>query len=179
MADPFIGEIRMFGFAWAPRDWAYCNGAIAPISQNQALFAIIGTYYGGDGRTTMGLPNLESRAPISWGRGPGLTNYRMADWGGYESYQLSESQLPGHTHSPVKAAIDADSPDPASNLYLGRKTGGDLYTRTDPKTPGQTPVPMNTSFVSVAGQSFAHENRQPSLALNFCISLSGYFPPRN
>lgn len=176
MADPFIGEVRMFGFSYAPLGWAYCNGALIAISQNQALFSVIGTTYGGDGRTTMALPNLKDQAPVHWGRGPGLSDYHFGTKGGNPGITLTESQLPAHTHGPVKASMDSDSPtpEPAGYFYPGY-FAGESYYDTDP----QNPVTMNQNAVSMAGDTMTHENRQPFLVVNFCICLDGYYPSRN
>lgn len=174
MSDPFVGEVRMFGFSYAPLDWAFCDGGLIPVSQNQVLFAVIGSSYGGDGRTTMQLPNMMDRAPIHQGRGPGLSTYPFASKGGYQGIALGEAQLPAHTHGPVTASVDSDVATPGSALYPGFFKGETYYDQTP-----NNPVLMASGAVSTVGQSMQHENRQPFLAVNFCICLNGFFPSRN
>ena len=169
MSEPFIAEIRIFAGNFAPRGWAFCNGQLLPISQNTALFSLIGTTYGGDGRTTTGLPDLEGRAPMHAGHGPGLTNRRLGEKVGAESVVLDEEQMPSHTHQLVGTEEDIDASSPVDN-YLG--VGNDLYSTSDGATLAGSSLP-NT------GGSQAHNNMQPYLALNFIIALQGIYPSRS
>ncbi|MCL1588451.1 MAG: tail fiber protein [Actinomycetia bacterium] len=169
MSEPFIAEIRIFGGNFAPRGWAFCNGQLLPIAQNTALFALIGTTYGGDGRTTTALPNLQGRSPMHAGRGPGLTDRRLGERDGAESVVLAESQIPSHSHQLVGTEEDVDGSSPVGN-YLG--VGNDLYSASDGSTLAGSSLP-NT------GSSQAHNNMQPYLTLNFIIALQGVFPSRN
>jgi len=173
MSDPFIAEVRMFGFTFAPRDWAFCDGAIVQISENTALFSLIGATYGGDGRVTMGLPNLKSSVPMHWGRSPGLTQRSYGEKGGSYGVALNSSEIPVHTHTPVKASVDKDSTTPDSTLLLGRYGGNPCYG------PLTNPVALSDSAIGMSGHSDMHENRQPFLAINFCICLLGTYPSRN
>ncbi len=179
MSEPFIGEIRMWACNYAPRGWAFCHGGTMSITDNTALFSIIGTVYGGDGRTTMGLPNLQGRAPMLWGRGPGLTNHLQGETSGKPTVPLEQSQIPSHDHilTGMKETGTSGTPDPT--LYMGADRGkqGDniLYLSSDPTS--------NTSLapetLATAGASQPHENRQPYSAVNFCIALIGLYPTRN
>jgi microcystin-dependent protein len=169
MSEPFIAEIRIFAGNFAPRGWAFCNGQLLPIAQNSALFSLIGTIYGGDGRTTTGLPNLEGRAPMHAGRGPGLTDRRIGVRTGAESVALAESQMPSHTHQLAGTEEDIDASSPAGN-YLA--TGNDLYAATDGAT-------LAGSSLEKTGGSQAHNNMQPYLTLNFIIALVGVYPSRS
>jgi microcystin-dependent protein len=167
VSQPFIGEIRMFGGNFAPAGWAFCDGALQPISQNDALFALIGTTYGGDGQTTFALPNLQSRIPLHSGQGPGLSNYTLAQTGGAETVTLTVQQVPAHSHAPA-AATAATGSDPAGSVPAG---GSVKQFSSQP--PDQ---PMNAAQAGVAGGSQPHANMPPFLALNFIISLFGVFP---
>jgi microcystin-dependent protein len=169
MSEPFIAEIRIFAGNFAPRGWAFCDGQLLPIAQNTALFSLIGTTYGGDGRTTTALPDLEGRAPMHAGRGPGLTTRRLGDKAGAESVVLAESQIPSHSHPLVGTQEDVDASSPVGN-YLA--TGNDLYSTSNGATLAGSSLP-NT------GGSQAHNNMQPYLALNFIIALVGVYPSRS
>lgn len=172
MSEPFIAEIRIFAGNFAPRGWAFCNGQLLPISQNTALFSLIGTTYGGDGRTTMALPDLEGRAPMHPGRGPGLTSKRLGERGGVETVTLSEAQMPNHTHTLRCLPIPGDSSTPLNNTFA-RTIGGSPYI------PQQNLVPMADVALPSAGGSQAHNNMQPYLAINFVIALVGLYPSRS
>ena len=159
--DPFVGEVCLVAFNFAPRGWAFCNGQLLPIAQNTALFAILGTTYGGDGRTTFGLPNLQGRMLIGAGQGAGLSNRTIGETGGVETVNLLSSELPAHNHP-------ATTPD---NVVV-RGTGAAKYGLTTGKSTG-------ASFTTeVAGGGLPHNNMQPYLALNYIIALQGVFPPR-
>ena len=168
MADPFVAEIRMAGFNFAPRGWALCNGQLMPISQNTALFSLLGTTYGGDGQSTFGLPDLQDRTPMHPGAGPGLTSRALGEVGGESAVTLAESEMPGHDHGPLKAsASNANTGAPSSNVSLAVTTGRSYGPATDLEPMG-----------GVMGGGQPHENRQPYLGLTFIIALQGVFPPR-
>lgn len=171
MADPFVAEIRMFGFNFAPSGWAMCNGALIPISQNTALFSLLGTTYGGDGRTTFSLPNLQSAFAIGPGQGPGLSPREIGETGGSANVTLLESEIPSHTH-PLGATLSATTGNPAGATLAPTANGASAY-----RIPGATAAMAPSALLS-AGGSQPHENRQPYLGLNFCIALQGVFPPR-
>lgn len=170
MSEPFIAEIRIFAGNFAPRGWAFCNGQLLPISQNTALFSLLGTTYGGDGRTTLALPNLEGRTPMHPGRGPGLTARRLGERGGVETVTLSEAQIPQHRHSMLGSFEDGDRRSP-QGAVLGR--GNAVYG------PEQNTGLMDEALLSNSGGSQAHNNMQPYLAMNFIIALVGLYPSRS
>lgn len=174
MSEPFIAEIRIFAGNFAPRGWAFCDGQLLPISQNTALFSLIGTTYGGDGRTTTALPNLQGRAPMHPGRGPGLTERRLGQKGGVETVTLSEAQMPNHTHS-MNAANRNGEDRPAVGNALARSTGGAMYqTNTTANL-----VDMANQALPATGGSQSHNNMQPFLTMNFIIALVGLYPSRS
>lgn len=171
MSEPFVGEIRMFAGNFAPRGWAFCDGQLLAVSQNDALFSLLGTIYGGDGRTTFGLPDLRGRFPIHAGHGPGLSERRLGSKGGSEKETLTVNQLPSHTH-PIQASGNlTTSPNPANNTFA--QSIGDVYT-TD-----FTPSGMNSGVVSQVGGSQSHTNLMPFLCINFIIALVGIYPSRH
>ena len=172
MSEPFVGEIRMFGFNFAPQGWALCNGQLLPISQNTALFSLLGTTYGGDGRTTFALPDMRSRVPVCQGQGPGLSSYAEGQAGGAETVTLAAAQMPGHTH-PVKASSSAAASDQPEGRALARSASHIYTAKPDASTV------MNTDMLGDAGGSQPHDNIQPYLAVNFCIALNGIFPSRS
>lgn len=167
MSDQFIGEVRLFPGDFAPQGWAFCDGQLLQISQNTALFAVLGTTYGGDGRTTFGLPNIQGRAPMHPGNGPGLTPRRLAETGGVETVTLSDSQMPSHTHQLVGDGNDGDSTNPQNN-YIG--TGNQLFN------PPAALGAMESQSLPDAGGGQPHNNMHPYLTLNFIIALEGDFP---
>ena len=169
MAQPYIGEIRMFAGNFAPAGWAFCGGQLMPISENDALFTLLGTTYGGDGQETFALPNLQSRIPIHQGTGPDGVNYTLAEAAGTESVTLTTQQIPVHSHAMLATTATGSLSDPTSNL-LSDSPNIKLYTA---QVPGQT---MNASAVSPVGGSQPHENCQPFLCINYIISLFGLFP---
>lgn len=173
MSDPFLGEIRMFGFGFAPKGWASCNGQLLPISQNQALFSLLGTTYGGDGRTTFALPDLRGRVPINQGQGPGLSAYAIGQQAGSESETLAVNQLPAHNH-PVNAAGGPTSNKPAGNVLAG---AGGPRANTYAAAPDGTV--LHAGAVGQAGGGQPHNNVQPTVAVSFCIALTGIYPPRD
>lgn len=176
MSEPFIGEIRIFPYTFAPRSWAFCNGGLMSISQNTALFAIIGTTYGGDGRTTMGLPNLEGRAPMHPGRGPGLTTRRLGEAGGQSQVTLTQLEMPAHTHSITGIRRPGPNETPAPDLLPA--TDRDINVHQYIKNSSNL-SPMAASALASAGDSQSHNNYQPYLAFRFCIALQGLFPSRS
>jgi len=171
MADPFIGEIRMFGGTFAPANWAFCNGQLMPIAENEALFQLLGTTYGGDGQETFGLPNLQGRVPVHQGRNPFTgTDYQLGEMGGSESVTLSLNQIPNHSHQPLAAAA-ATQPAAAAGVWGGGGATGFVTT-------GPTAA-MAANSVGVTGGSQPHDNMVPFLAINFIIALFGIFPTQN
>ncbi|MCA9966072.1 MAG: phage tail protein [Anaerolineales bacterium] len=174
MSEPFIAEVRIFAGNFAPRGWAFCNGQLLPISQNTALFSLIGTTYGGDGRTTTALPNLQGRAPMHPGRGPGLTSRRLGERGGSETVTVTESQIPNHDHNVQAYARPGDLADP-TNRSLARSSGPNTY-QSD--TTNNLAI-MNSAALAPTGGSQAHNNLQPFLTLNFIIALVGLYPSRS
>lgn len=182
MSEPYIAQIMIFAFNFAPRNWAFCNGALLPIAQNQALFSIIGTTYGGDGRTTFALPNIQDSSVMSIGQGPGLSNYVLGQTSGVAEVTLTQTQMPAHTHT-VSGSNANNPPDfklaPIQNDWIGGRVGGtgnkDFLFATDPGA-SQT---FASSVISVSGGSLPHMNEQPYLGMNYCIALYGIFPSRN
>ena len=166
--DPFLGEIRLVAFNFAPKGWAICDGRLLPINQNQALFALLGTYYGGDGRTTFALPDLRGRVPLGAGQGAALSNYEIGSTGGTESVKLAVGQLPSHAH-PVRANSGPSTTKEPAGAYPAK--GGAYASAQNAK--------MNTAMLGKTGGGQPHENRQPYLALNYVIALQGIFPSQN
>ncbi len=170
MADPFVAEIRIFPFNFAPKGWAWCNGQLLPISQNTALFSLLGTTYGGDGKSTFALPNLQGSAPMHPGQGPGLSLHDLGETGGSETVTLLESEIPGHAHFARGSTEDDDATTPVGNSY-GNLTVA--YAAGNSATAMMAPQAL-----APAGGDQPHNNMQPYLTLNFCIALQGVFPPR-
>lgn len=173
MADPFIGEIFMAGFNFPPVGWASCNGSFLPISQFDALFALIGTTYGGDGQSTFALPNLQSRIPIHVGQGLGLPNFTLGQIGGVENVTLALGNLPSHTHTVQVSNNAGTSSTPSNTLTLGSGAEAELYT------PEAADVSSGMAVSGGVGGNAPHENIMPFLAVNFFIALEGIFPSRN
>ena len=169
MSEPFIAEIRIFAGNFAPRNWAFCIGQLMPIAQNTALFSLIGTTYGGDGRTTTALPDLQGRAPMHPGRGPGLTARRLGEKAGNATVTLSEAQMPQHSHA-MQAFSSAEAANPTSTRGLGTAP---MYG-----APG-TVGPMANDTLGNTGGGAAHNNLQPCLGINFVIALVGLYPSRS
>jgi microcystin-dependent protein len=172
MTDPFVAEIRMFGFNFAPKGWALCNGQLVPISQNTALFSLLGTYYGGDGKSTFALPNLQGSAPMNHGQSGGTSERFLGEQSGSESVTLLTSEMPVHPHTlnAVESTATARQP-PAQMFATGEAVS---FYRT-----GQPNTQMNPGMLLPAGGSLPHNNMQPYLVLNFCIAIQGIFPPRS
>lgn len=169
--DPFIGEVAMFGCNFAPRGYAFCNGQTLQIAQNTALFSIIGTIYGGDGRQTVGLPDLRSRFPMHEGQGPGLSNRVLGQRGGTETETLTVAQIPGHSHGLAASTGPGTTDDPANGVPAVPASSIPTYA-----TAGTAAAPDPTETTGGGG---AHENVSPFLAINFCIALEGVFPSRS
>lgn len=176
MSEPFIGEIRILPYQFAPRGWATCNGQLLPISENAALFSLIGIRYGGDGRTTFAVPNLQARAALGAGRGPGLTSRALAQPGGQASVALTVKNLPSHDHS-GRAVRQVGSTSIPTGKYVANDA--DPLSSYASVTSGAGLAAMSQSALEVAGQSQPHENMQPYLAVNFCIAVDGLYPPRS
>lgn len=175
MAEPYIGEIRIFAGNYSPRQWAKCDGQLMAISSNDALFALIGTTYGGDGRTTFALPDLRGRIPLHVGSGSGLNPVVMGQKIGLEQVTLSTNNLPSHNHPMQASNITATSTTPVGNL----PAQGQFNIYDDGQGEPLNSVQYNQSAVGTTGGSLGHSNMQPYLGLTFIISLSGLFPPRN
>jgi microcystin-dependent protein len=169
MAAPFVAEIRMFCCNFAPTGWAMCNGQLLPISQNTALFSLLGTFYGGDGKSTFALPNLIGSAPMHWGQGNGLSNYFLGMQGGSPTVTLLTSEMPFHTHSMSGSSDDADSSTVAGKSF-GR--GNNIYSAV------ANLQQMSNAPLPIAGGSLPHNNYMPTLTVNICIAMQGVFPPR-
>jgi microcystin-dependent protein len=170
MSSPFLGEIRIFPYTFAPRGWAFCAGQILSIAQNTALFSLLGTNYGGNGQTTFGLPDLRGRAPIGQGQGPGLTNISLGEMAGVESTTLLSTNMPQHTHS-LAEGTTSTTKNPTGK-YIGLSSGGAAYT--DTKTGA-----MAADAIGLSGGSQPFSIRNPYLGLSPCIALEGIFPSRN
>lgn len=174
--DPFLAEIRLFGFNFAPKGWAFCDGRLMSIAQYSALFSLLGTIYGGDGVTTFGLPDLRGRGPMGMGYGPGLSPHTIGEKGGSENTILSGSQIPAHSHQMMGSA-DAQSSDNVADNSLGSvprgTTQGKIYA------PGATSQVTMASSTSSVGANQPHTNMQPYLVMNYCIAYEGIFPTRD
>jgi len=170
MSAPFLGEIRMFGCNFAPRGWAFCSGQVLSIQQNTALFSLLGTQYGGDGRTNFALPNLQGRVPMAFGSAPGLTPRVIGESGGSESVTLTSNEMPAHSHAIVAQTTRADR---------ANASGAMLASGIEPLYAAATPdTAMNPQAVGPVGNGVPHTNLQPYLAINFCIALQGIYPAR-
>ncbi len=173
MADPFVAEIRIFPFNFPPKGWAFCDGQILPLSQNTALFSLLGTTYGGDGKSNFALPNMQGNAPMHPGQGPGLSLHDLGETGGSETVTLLESEIPGHSHGILADVPPATLNQPAPTRGLARSSGGTVY---QPSNAGL--VAMGNNTIAPAGGDQPHNNMMQYLTLNFCIALQGVFPPR-
>lgn len=177
--DQFIGEIRAFPFPFAPKDWALCNGQLLAVSRFTALFSILGVNYGGDGRTTFGLPNLPGRVIVAPGQGPGLGSWDVGQMAGSDSVTLSTPQMPMHNHQITGMDNPGSQLAPDANCYLSRDIRGGSGVIQYMQTGGTPSAPMAPNTLAPAGGTTPHENRQPFLVLNYCIALAGDFPARN
>lgn len=176
MADPFVAEIRIFAFNFPPTGWAFCNGQLMPISQNTALFSLLGTTYGGDGKSTFALPNMLDNVPMHPGQGPGLSLHDLGETGGSQTVTLLVSEIPVHAHNVGRAsAAGGDSTTPVGSVWAQSAAGrGAAALYKEPPATGK----VNALSLSPTGGSLPHNNMQPYLTLNFCIALQGVFPQR-
>jgi microcystin-dependent protein len=176
MSDPFVAEIRIFAGNFAPRGWAVCNGQLMPISQNTALFSLLGTTYGGDGRTTFALPNLQGSAPLQEGQGAGLSQYFLGQSGGEPSVTLINTELPAHTHGVQATSNPGSVPDPNNTVWgiAGVARGTSMYS-----TSAGSGQQMSPQAFAISGGGQPHNNMPPYLTLTFIIALQGIFPPRS
>lgn len=172
--EPLLGEIKLFAGNFAPRGWAFCDGQLLSISQNTALFSILGTTYGGDGRTTFALPDLRGRVPLHPGTGPGLGGYFLGEIGGVENVTLTVQELPPHSHSLNANAQNGNTSDPPGASLADTKGTDRDYMKS-----GEVNTQMSVHSIGITGGGQPHENRQPYLALNYIIALEGIFPSRN
>lgn len=174
MSSPFVAEIRIFACNFAPTGWAFCDGQILPISQNTALFSLLGTTYGGDGRTTFALPNLQGAAPLMPGQGSGLSLRSLGETGGATNITLLTTEIPMHTHTVNASTTGGTQIDPSNQVWAvaGVARGTRMYTATANATT------MNPASLAISGSGQPHNNLMPYLTLNFCIALQGIYPPR-
>jgi microcystin-dependent protein len=171
--DPFVAEIRIFPFNFAPKGWAWCDGQILPLSQNTALFSLLGTTYGGDGKSNFALPDLQGRAPMHPGQGPGLSLHDLGETGGSETVTLLESEVPSHSHALRASSLPGEDASPGAEA-LARSVGAVLYQTN----VAQNLVAMSPQALAPAGGDQPHNNLQPYLTFYFCIALQGVYPPR-
>ena len=172
MSEPFVGEIRMFAGNFAPRGWAFCDGQLLAVSQNDALFSLLGTIYGGDGRTTFGLPDIRGRLPIHAGSGPGLSSRKLGSKSGSEKETLTVNQLPSHRHAINATKVAAAANDPKDSL-IGDSPAVDIFTESAPS------LNLAATAITGVGGSRSHTNLMPALCIYFIIALFGIYPSRN
>jgi microcystin-dependent protein len=173
--DPFVAEIRIFPFNFSPKGWAWCNGQILPLSQNTALFSLLGTTYGGDGKSNFALPDLQGNVPMHPGQGPGLSLHDLGETGGTDTVNLLESEIPSHSHRVATNVGTADLQSPAANRAIAKADGGTAFKQA---AAANTIVPMAPESLPPAGGDQPHNNLQPYLTMYFNIALQGVFPPR-
>jgi microcystin-dependent protein len=174
VADPFVAEIRIFPFNFAPRGWAWCDGQLMPLSQNTALFSLLGTTYGGNGKSNFALPDIQGRAVMHPGQGPGLSLHDLGETGGSATVSLLESEIPAHSHTLRANPQSGDTPSPAPNATLARPGNIQVYQTS----PTANLAPMADASLPPAGGDQPHNNMQPYLTFYFNIALQGVFPPR-
>ena len=173
--DPFVAEIRIFPFNFAPKGWAFCDGQILPLSQNTALFSLLGTTYGGDGKSNFALPNMQGNVPMHPGQGPGLSLHDLGETGGSETVSLLESEIPSHSHAMrLHNGDQADAQNPSASTSLAQSANGFAYQSNST----QNLVNLSDNALTPTGGDQPHNNMQPYLTLNFCIALQGVYPPR-
>lgn len=176
MSEPFVGEIRMFPYSFAPRNWAYCDGQTIPIQQNELLFAVISDIYGGNGTTTMGLPNLQGRVPMHSGRGAGLSQYELSEFVGVPAVPLGTDEMPNHNHTAKAYLRPGSSSAPSNKVILSTDNNPalNIFSTTESQNVG-----MASASLAYTEQGEAHENCQPYLVTPFCIALDGVYPQRS
>jgi len=174
MSEQFVAEIRIFPFNFAPKSWALCNGQLLPISQNTALFSLLGTTYGGDGKSTFALPDLQGSTPMQQGQGPGLSQRFLGEQSGEQSVTLIVSEIPAHPHNAIAGTGGTSLPTPVGNVWAsGLKSGPSVYSPS-----GGNDIAMSPAATSISGGGQPHNNMMPYVTLNFCIALVGVFPQR-
>lgn len=174
MADPFVAEIRIFPFNFAPKGWAWCDGQLLPIAQNTALFSLLGTTYGGNGLSNFALPDLQGRAPMHPGQGPGLSLHDLGESAGSQTVTLLESEIPAHNHGLRASVEDGTQGSLTPGITLATSVGGTLYQSDS----ASNTVMMNEAILAPVGGDAPHNNMMPYLTFYFCIALQGVFPPR-
>lgn len=174
MADPFVAEIRIFPFGYAPKGWAFCDGQLLPLSQNTALFSLLGTTYGGDGKSSFGLPDMQGNTPMHPGEGPGLSTHFLGEMSGTTTVTLLETEIPLHPHTVMAAGALGNRTTPQDNA-ISRPTGSTPFV---PASTNPPIVKMAAGVITPSGGSLPHNNMQPFLTLNFCLALQGVYPPR-
>ncbi len=177
MSESFLGEIRMFAGTFAPKGWAFCKGQLLPVSQNDSLYSLLGTRYGGDGRTNFALPNLSYRIPVGTGTGPGLSPYNLGRSEGLDFVAISENDMPAHTHGLWAVSAEATSDDPAGKM-LAKSSEDNSFSPYKTKATNDENAEMGQMAIETKGLSQAHYNMQPYLCINFIISLLGTYPSR-
>lgn len=177
MSDQFVAEIRMVGFNFPPKGWAFCNGQLLPLSQNTALFSLLGTTYGGDGKSNFALPNLQGSAPMHPGQGPGLSLHDLGESGGSDAVTLLQTEMPSHNH-PVNCLTNTAGDQGSPILWAKTQGAGRQQAPPNYATTTGSPVPMNPLAIGIAGGGQPHNNMSPYLAVNFIIALQGIYPPR-
>lgn len=173
MSQPFVGEIRMFGFSRTPNGWQACDGSLLSIAEYEVLFTLIGTTYGGDGQTTFAVPDLRGRLPIHQGQGPGLSNYVIGQLSGTETVTLIQTQMPAHTHTLVATTSASTAITPGPTLLPGTVSGDTFYVNT---ITGNTAAPMSGQMLAPSGNSQPHDNTMPTLTVQYCIAWAGIYP---
>lgn len=176
MSQPYVGEIRIFGFSRVPNGWFTCDGSLQPISEYEVLFTLIGTTYGGDGQSTFAVPDLRGQVPLHWGTGPGLSTRVIGEGGGSESVTLIQNQMPAHSHAVMATTATANATAIGPTVTVGSVSPDTMYV-TD--MTGATPVTMAPASVSPAGGTQPHDNLMPTLTVQYCIAWAGIFPSQN
>lgn len=176
MADPFLGEVKMFGANFAPRNWAFCNGQLVAVAQQDALFSLLGTNYGGDGFTTFAYPDMRGRIPVKYGQGNGLSRYRLGQKNGLENVTLTAMNLPNHSHQLLSSTEPGTTQSPENSVFAPSPSNENIYYSG---TPTQPPQMLAEQAVQASGHSAEHSNMMPYTCINFIISLAGIYPSRS